>query len=263
MQCVFCEKESSNSRSVEHIIPESLGNKKHILERGIVCDKCNNYFASKIEEPILSSIHFLNLRGRQQVETKRGTIPFQYGIFQEGRIPIALRSSPTDGLSAGAWHEKDDGKFINTLQNINRGSFFVPQSMPVNSRQLSRFIAKIGTEIFIQRAISSGMRPEQIIEIEELKAIRRFVRIGDDPKEWPINRRQIYHEDKLFSEGGERFQVLHEYKTLMTSENEIYCIICIFGEEFAVNLGGPSIEGYKRWLSENAYRSPLYSDHNT
>lgn len=27
MQCVFCHKDSSNSKSVERIIPESLGNK--------------------------------------------------------------------------------------------------------------------------------------------------------------------------------------------------------------------------------------------
>lgn len=53
MNCIFCKEESSNSRSIEHIIPESLGNKDHVLPPGIVCDKCNNYFARKIEKKIL------------------------------------------------------------------------------------------------------------------------------------------------------------------------------------------------------------------
>jgi len=31
MRCIFCQEYSTNSKSVEHIIPESLGNKSHIL----------------------------------------------------------------------------------------------------------------------------------------------------------------------------------------------------------------------------------------
>ncbi len=51
MRCIFCGEESSSSKSVEHIIPESLGGKSHILKQGIVCEKCNNYFAREIENP--------------------------------------------------------------------------------------------------------------------------------------------------------------------------------------------------------------------
>ena len=43
--CMFCHKDSSSSKSVEHIIPESFGNKHHYLPKGYVCDKCNNYFS--------------------------------------------------------------------------------------------------------------------------------------------------------------------------------------------------------------------------
>ena len=53
MICLFCKENSTNSISVEHIIPESLGNKEHILPKGIVCDKCNQYFAIKLEKPLL------------------------------------------------------------------------------------------------------------------------------------------------------------------------------------------------------------------
>ena len=36
MRCIFCKKDSSNSRSVEHIPPESLSNEEHTLPAGIV-----------------------------------------------------------------------------------------------------------------------------------------------------------------------------------------------------------------------------------
>jgi hypothetical protein len=52
MNCIFCHKISDNSQSIEHIIPESLGNKEHTLWKGAVCDKCNNYFATKMEKEL-------------------------------------------------------------------------------------------------------------------------------------------------------------------------------------------------------------------
>ena len=37
-----------NTKSEEHIIPKSLGNDELILPKGIICDKCNNYFSTNI-----------------------------------------------------------------------------------------------------------------------------------------------------------------------------------------------------------------------
>ena len=51
VRCIFCKTKSSACVSVEHIIPESLGNTQHILPRGWVCDSCNNYMATKVEKP--------------------------------------------------------------------------------------------------------------------------------------------------------------------------------------------------------------------
>ena len=42
---------STNSRSKEHIVPQSLGGTEHILPPGVVCDKCNNYFSRAVEKP--------------------------------------------------------------------------------------------------------------------------------------------------------------------------------------------------------------------
>ena len=66
MQCIFCHKDSSTSKSVEHIIPESLGNKHHYLPKGYVCDECNHYFAIKIEKELLTQPYFISMRSRKK-----------------------------------------------------------------------------------------------------------------------------------------------------------------------------------------------------
>ncbi|WP_431293478.1 HNH endonuclease [Pedobacter sp. P26] len=58
----FLSKKFSNiSTGVEHIVPQSLGNINHILPKGLACDSCNNYFAVKIEKPLLARPYFRNL----------------------------------------------------------------------------------------------------------------------------------------------------------------------------------------------------------
>ena len=53
MRCLFCKKDSDETKSIEHIVPESLGNKSFVLPLGYVCDKCNNYFALRVEKPFM------------------------------------------------------------------------------------------------------------------------------------------------------------------------------------------------------------------
>ena len=71
MRCLFCKQDSSNTKSVEHIIPESLGNKTLILPRGYVCDKCNNYFAIKVEKPFMELPEIRQLRFQELIPNKK------------------------------------------------------------------------------------------------------------------------------------------------------------------------------------------------
>lgn len=75
MRCIFCKQDSSTSRSAEHIIPESLGNVAHTLPAGVVCDDCNQYFARKVERPLLESPMFRLLRADLAVRNKRNRLP--------------------------------------------------------------------------------------------------------------------------------------------------------------------------------------------
>lgn len=73
--CLFCKSSQNSFASVEHIFPESLGNKEKILPKGIVCDRCNNETLSSLDEELLEFEPIKFLRTMNGVESKRGRVP--------------------------------------------------------------------------------------------------------------------------------------------------------------------------------------------
>jgi hypothetical protein len=217
MQCIFCKKDCAGSSSVEHIIPESLGNKEHTLPRGTVCDTCNQYFASKVEKPVLDSGVFRFLRSRMQVPSKRGRIPSEPDHQERLQIP--------------------------------------------EYRTVGRFLGKIGLEALTARVCHLPDWEHAVVDKSELDQIREFARFDVGP-DWPFAHRPIYMARTLFQHEHEVFEVLHEYDLLYTRENELYIVVCLFGVELALNLGGLELDGYRCWLDEHDYLSPLYVDKN-
>ena len=78
-KCIFCFSETETFTNIEHIIPESLGGDK-ILPKGMICDKCNQYFGSKVEKPALSLPSISYTRARRSTPTKKGKYHFRQGI---------------------------------------------------------------------------------------------------------------------------------------------------------------------------------------
>lgn len=69
-------------------------------------------------------------------------------------------------------------------------------------------------------------------------------------------------DEKWIDEFGSEVQMVHESDILQTPWDEWFFVLAIFGLELVINYGGPEIEGYRRWLSENNGDSPLYSGKN-
>lgn len=74
-----------------------------------------------------------------------------------------------------------------------------------------------------------------------------------------LHARHIYDANaRTALPGGPWEQVVHEFDFLATPWNEWFFVLAVFGLELAINLGGPDIEGYERWLRENSQISPFY-----
>lgn len=252
-RCIFCKEDSSWSSSIEHVVPESLGNKENILPIGVVCDKCNNYFARKVEQPVLDSGFFWSLRFAQTVPNKKRRVPAMDGIIVPD-IPVQLVKSE-DGptivrVDTSLWEE---------VVGLKRGLLIFPASGARPDAQLfSRFLAKVALEAVAQRLLQSGMSLDYLVDERSLDPIRNYARKGNLREPWTYHWRHIYdanHRHK--DESGESYQILHEYDFLYTENQELYFIIIIFGDEYVINVGGPDIDGYKEWLRKNNNRCHL------
>lgn len=261
MRCLFCKENSDSSKSIEHIIPESLGNTTLTLRPGVVCDKCNNYFARKVEKPFLDSGALKNLRFHQGVENKKGRLPVIDALL-DNEFSAKLSWFPRAERFPGSLELGLDG-IKHIFQTNKKSGLIVPKNFePPPERIASRFLAKVALEAMAARLTQYPDGLEYLVDETQLDLIRNHARRGQ-PKNWPIHTRRIYDPNrKIVGENGEPLQTVHESDILLTDAGEWYFILAIFGLELVINYGGPEIEGYKRWLSENNNTSPLYHGKN-
>lgn len=78
--CLFCRETDRTFKSVEHILPESLGNKEWTLPAGIVCDQCNNGPLAAAEQDLCEFFPIKAVRAMAATKSKRGRYPeFKFG----------------------------------------------------------------------------------------------------------------------------------------------------------------------------------------
>jgi hypothetical protein len=260
MRCIWCKQISDSSKSVEHILPESFGNQAHTLPRGWVCDQCNNYFSRKVEGPFLNSYYGKAIRFEAAIPNKKGRTPPLTGIHLQSSIPIeVVRPQSGDEVIFGAKDESDIPKWIDSIACGKGGTWIIPAATePANDRTLSRFIGKVALEVLASKCIEIDGWNDEIVDQPALEEIRQYVRFNQPPNLWPIHLRRLYPHETTFLEADLSFQVLNEWTILVTRSQEYFVVIALFGIEYAINLGGPELDGYIKWLHEHDHKSPLY-----
>ena len=276
MQCVFCHKDSSNSKSVEHIIPESLGNKHHFLPKGYVCDECNHYFAIKIENELLSQPYFVSMRFRNEILTKKRRQVKETMIF-----PSALKSAEailqtTDEGKVISFYDEDLFDRVKNGEVNEIMALYIPEPDYPN-KIMSRFLAKCAYEYFLYNMGKEkyDLCVQELLckESDILKSLREYARYGKG-EYWQYNQRRIYSEgDVVFNQNeGLYYEILHEMKFFTREhkclpdgdvEAEIYFVVAITGIEYVICLSDPNISEYQKWLEEHYGLSPLHDDVET
>lgn len=257
MKCIFCKKDTSDSKSVEHIIPESLGNTEHVLPKGIVCDSCNNYFACKIERPLLEMPYFKNIRYRNSIKSKKGKlVPGVSAILSpKGRL--------IETCIFGRKIELDieEKEFLSLTEDRETfGLIILAENDPKkNDRIISRFLAKVALETLAYKIIDEKEWIDEIVNKIELNPLRNYARYGG--KEiWEYNQRRIYTEDTRFNDiiiHPEPYEILHEFGFVWIKEGVLCFVLVIMGIEYAINLGESETDLYNKWLEENNFNTPL------
>ncbi len=259
MRCIFCKCDSTTSRSVEHVIPESLGNTEHVLGAGVVCDRCNNYFASKVEGPLLCGPYFREQCSFAGILSKKGNLPRVKALDAQNRSVVELtRLVDGSGISVGAAYESDEERWIASVLAQKQGRIYVPRPLAPNKALMSRFLAKVALECLALRVIGPDRTAEMVISEATLDELRNYARRGPPNPVWPFHSRSLYPADALFERSdGEPFEVLHEWDFLWIGE-ELYFVLGLFGVEYAINFGRRDLDRYSAWLVQNSGDSPLY-----
>jgi hypothetical protein len=260
MRCIFCKNDSSTSVSREHIIPESLGNTMHTLPPGVVCDACNNYFSRKVEKPFLESDSVRALRFEQALVSKKGKIPSLTGIITPIEAKVTLTRFPSGPIVASV---DTNEEALGILEQSSGGHLIFPSPPGTPSGAVvSRFLAKIAVEAMAFRLLQQPEGLAYLADERQLDLIRDHARRGYTPN-WPYHARPIYKRDQKWVDSfGSETQILHEFDVLATEWGEWFLVVAVFGIEFAINYGGPEIDGYLKWMKLNDYVSPLYSGKN-
>src|SRR5690242_4319755 len=90
--CIFCKRLRAGNVSVEHILPESIGNKKLVLPPNVVCDKCNSYFGSHLDQTFIHAPGVDLARALVVSETKKGRAP--RADYANGRVEGSKNGGP-------------------------------------------------------------------------------------------------------------------------------------------------------------------------
>lgn len=256
MKCIFCKNVSDNCVSVEHIIPESLGNKDHILPKGVVCDSCNNYFAVKIEKLLMELPYFTSVRFRNDIESKKGRFPLDKGIIG-GEVSIGKE----DG---GYFILADNPEVIKGLQSGSIKHMIVPSNSEPeeNNMFVSKFLCKAALETLVYKVGPVEEWLNEIVDHPQLDYIRNYVRRGDKPAYWEYHQRRVYNEADQFLNKKisiEPYEILHEFDFIYSDEGELFFVLVIMGMEYVVSLAESNISGYRKWLLQNPGKFPLQS----
>ncbi|MCH7546771.1 MAG: hypothetical protein IID30_10260 [Planctomycetes bacterium] len=184
MKCLFCESDGPFT-TVEHVIPESLGNDVLVLTND-VCDSCQNYFGKEIEKFVLEKTPIAFWRVYLRIRTKTAQNPhvdMRQPKQQKGVLPNVHVLHDNIGFAA-----HDDGSVSvdmhddDLVRQILSGekSQFVQVFTPNVLFQFGRFLCKIGIELLCTESPNRAREPD-------LNKARRFARFGEPFRHlWPI-----------------------------------------------------------------------------
>jgi hypothetical protein len=185
MKCLFCEQDGPYS-TVEHIVPESLGNTQILLFEQ-VCDNCQSYLGKEVEKYVLRRSPIGAWRVFAGIETKHGNPPkfsFQQPNRDKGRLPdwhvanddsVTLYSSP-DGKRE---FDIDDEEVLKKVAEDSKTDFRLVLT-PKMLHMMGRFLGKVGLEMLARD------HPE-VARDTRFDQMRRFVRFGQPVGFlWPI-----------------------------------------------------------------------------
>lgn len=262
-RCIWCLEESPNAnfKSESHVLPECIGNiGKQVLPQGVVCDKCNNYFGTKLEpalidEPILSTLAgILELRDIDSNFTYEHSPSGIHRIAHtEAEVSANRITLNTQYQIKGQLDKPNETRMISKSKDYNKKALAL----------LSRAVHKIAFEsvahiLFVEADSQNTRNGFEAIDIFSpgFDAIRNWVRYGQP---WhsvrPALRIQKFDEvktqEQLFKWGGNTWYF----------QKGICYELNLFNDWYIMSLtsSADKVESYlKNWAKTTKFNNPVW-----
>lgn len=169
MRCIFCCSKQS-AKSVEHIVPESLGNKHYVLNKGAICDSCNNLFSKFENKAVYNSILGFE-RARSAIRTKKRK-PGKAKLEKmeiEGDKNFLKNFITISGI--------DENSLLNYNENTNEFQITV-KTFDNSEVVFSKLLLKMGIESLYQSQ-------RKIFYQHDFKEAKDFL-LNKNNKDWPF-----------------------------------------------------------------------------
>lgn len=181
-----------------------MGNHKLVLRRGVVCDKCNNYFAREVERLFLEAPLIRHIRQEQGLLGKKGR-PLRARVELSTGGEADFRTYAA-GMSVARFERGADLlRCLGDKQPMLLGEHAVPPTMTQTSRLLAKIAIGYAATVFDQ--LPGGI--ESLVTDVLLDPLRGHARRGH-PRSWPVSVRRLYHPDAQWLENGESVQRVWE-----------------------------------------------------
>lgn len=239
-KCLFCLTQKGPFLRVEHPIPESLGNDEIYLKPGFVCDFCNQYFGSKVEQKVLDSPPFAIERTAAIVKTKKGKLPkFQrnpdLSLFTTGykdKLIFAIPPSEYFGINPKHFFPDNAGNIILRLAPKKDEDFYA-----------IRLLLKMGLELLLW---NNEVNPYDC----RFNDARNYARYAATGTSWEMGyaiypRREDLNISQRFDEYGCLItHHLYQYEIGQMFGGD-FCFCFIYRQHiFVCNLSSPSLREY-------------------
>ncbi len=240
--CLFCSTAGPYEKH-EHIIPEALGNDDLIL-RGEVCDKCNQYFGSKIESFVLAKTPFAFWRTFLGIRTKKGKLPhvdLSQPNVQKGRLP-AIHPIHDNGVGFTCHEDlsvsidiKDNEIIREYIREQKKRFHFV--LTPLVLSMMGRFLCKVGVELMC-------LADPKWARSDFVKHARAYARYGSGDWLWPIfygTSGSITDHKKytIDTEGPLQTVICYKYRLQSIGTDYILLILSVGTDTWVVCLNDP------------------------
>lgn len=223
-KCIFCLAENNGFNTVEHIVPESLGNTEDILEN-TVCDKCQNYFGREIENYVLRKTPFGFWRTLSGTLSKKGKMPFFDGTQNKRTSEklndyheysdkgLTIYSGDNESIIAVEVQDAKIKEEILTGKKQNIKIVMTPKMLIY----MGRFLGKIALEYWCKEF------NEDVFNLR-FNEIRKYIRYGTVKKMWPIFQGHLKENLLLYSKEkdiGKR--TLYAYRFFEIDGQVLFC----------------------------------------